>query len=171
MCFAHPVMLWSDNAVENTSRRFANLTYCLWIVSHLHRYCVKKLMYMCSHSTDHVSYFFLQVSFFNFILVVNFLIDLTVMLLCSVSHTLPPSPLYHTAPPDDRRPSHFCIISAIDYNQFVFFILANILTGCVNFTVDTLNTSSFPALIILSLYMVTLALVVTLLHRYKLKLI
>ena len=44
-----PVMLWSDKAVENTSRRFANLTYCLWIVSHLHRYCVKKLMYTCAH--------------------------------------------------------------------------------------------------------------------------
>ena len=29
-----PVMLWSDGAVENTSRRFANLTYCLWMVSH-----------------------------------------------------------------------------------------------------------------------------------------
>ena len=134
---------------------------------------LKSLCTMCSHSTDHVSSFFLQVSFFNFVLVVNFLIDLTVMLLCSVSHTLPPSPLYHTAttPPDDRRPSHFCIISAIDYNQFVFFILANILTGCVNFTVDTLNTSSFPAFIILSLYMITLALVVTLLHSYRLKLI
>ena len=62
-----------------------------------------------------------------------------------------------------------CAASAVDYNQLVFFVLANILTGLVNFSMDTLHADSAVALIVLTMYMATLLAVFLTLHRFKVK--
>ena len=118
----------------------------------------------------------LQVSMFGSVITINFLTDVAIMFLCYITHTPSPTPLYsHSLPSTPSKANsgspHFCLISAIDYNQFVYFMLANVLTGLVNFTVDTLSVSSVSAITILVLYMITLSLVVTLLHSNRIKLI
>ena len=35
-----------------------------------------------------------------------------------------------------------CVISALDYNQLLFFVLANIVTGTVNILFDTLHSGT-----------------------------
>ena len=66
--------------------------------------------------------------------------------------------------------SSLCIVSAIDYNQLAFFLLANVLTGLVNFSLDTLHTAAPLAVCLLTLYMCVLVAVVLLLHRSRIKL-
>ena len=62
-----------------------------------------------------------------------------------------------------------CFVSAVDYNQLGFFLLANIFTGVVNFAVDTLNSGTVFSVIILVLYMACLMATFTTLHKLKLK--
>ena len=116
---------------------------------------------------------FIQVSLSGVIITVNFIIDVITLFLSHLIYTSPPSPLYSSpgSSSGTKSSTYFCLISAIDFNQFTFFMLANLLTGLVNFTVDTLHTSAGPALLILSLYMITLALVVVLLHSNSIKLV
>ena len=64
-----------------------------------------------------------------------------------LSHTLGfslLSPLYaESSEKDPREEKHsqssVCVISAVDYNQLLFFVAANVLTGLVNMFVDTLH--------------------------------
>lgn len=62
-----------------------------------------------------------------------------------------------------------CAASAVDYNQLVFFVLANVLTGLVNFSMDTLHADTAVALIVLTVYMAVLLAVFLTLHRFKVK--
>lgn len=62
-----------------------------------------------------------------------------------------------------------CVCSAVDYNQLTFFLLANVLTGAVNFSVDTLHAGAESALAVLAGYMATLTVLFMTLHRYKVK--
>lgn len=97
---------------------------------------------------------------------VSFLIDILVFHLISLTPQ-PISPLYdflYTNPS-----SHLCLISAIDYNQFTFFLLANISTGLVNFTVNTLEANSLFALLLIILHTVGVSLVIVLMKRLKIK--
>ena len=64
---------------------------------------------------------------------------------------------------------HLGIMSAIDYNQFLFFLLANICTGLVNFTVDTIHASTVVSFIILILYLLFLTMVSISLKYFKIK--
>ena len=62
-----------------------------------------------------------------------------------------------------------CFVSAVDFNQLGFFFLANIFTGLVNFSVDTLNTGATLSIVILVLYMACLMAVFLILHRLNVK--
>ena len=104
----------------------------------------------------------------------------TDLLLLKIHHTLPssslPSPLFTstTNPRRNEKPPSsapsLCVVSAVDYNQLVFFLLANLLTGLVNFSMDTLHTRPPLALTVLVLYMCLLVSLSLLLHRFKIRL-
>lgn len=94
-------------------------------------------------------------------------IDLTIIPLADTT-LMPRPPPY--APPTEETP-HLCIASAVDHNQLVFFVLANVLTGLVNFSMDTLHASAGTALTVLVTYMATLAALFLMLHRHKVKII
>ena len=103
----------------------------------------------------------------------------TDLLLLVLSHSLPPpsslpSPLYtpltHMDPSSPHSPPPLCVVSAIHFNQLPFFLLANILTGLINFSVDTLHTPPPVALCVLVLYMCVLVAVSLGLHRLNIRL-
>lgn len=62
-----------------------------------------------------------------------------------------------------------CFVSAVDFNQLGFFLLANIFTGVVNFLVDTLNASMELSIVILILYMACLMAIFLVLHNLNIK--
>ncbi len=70
-----------------------------------------------------------------------------------------------------RHPSNtsVSIVEAVDYNQLGFFLLANLLTGLVNFSMDTLSADWSIALTVLHVYMAVLALVFCLLLKLNIK--
>lgn len=102
-------------------------------------------------------------------------IDILIHLLCSVLHSPLPS-LYITAsasPHDDNtklvRHSKVCFVSAVDFNQLGFFLLANLFTGIVNFSLDTLNTGTGLSVMILVSYMGCLMAIFIVLFKLKVK--
>lgn len=87
---------------------------------------------------------------------------------------MPRPPPYCIPTPSDpkvhaRESVPLCATSAVDYNQLGFFVLANVFTGLVNLSMDTLHASSVSALSVLLAYMALMLLVFVTLHRYKLK--
>ena len=70
----------------------------------------------------------------------------------------------------DKDSYHLGIMSAIDYNQFTFFLLANICTGLVNFTIDTIHTGPALSFIILIMYLIVLMTLTMLLKVFMIKL-
>ena len=105
-------------------------------------------------------------------------VDLVVI---SLSHLLlAPLPSLYTearalsTTPTQRRETpkwvdDVCFISAVDYNQLAFFLLANVLTGFVNFSMDTLAASVAVGLAVVVLYMLVLAAVFVSLHSHRIK--
>jgi len=105
------------------------------------------------------------------------------MILVAVHQTQRPAPpLYQTdhthnsnssgkgqrrAPPPPPTPS--CLVSAVDYNQLVFFLLANVMTGVVNFFMDTLRSGPVLSVAVICFYMAALQFIATALYSKKLK--
>ena len=84
------------------------------------------------------------------------------------------SPLYTESSEKDpckekHSQSNICVISAVDYNQLLFFVAANILTGLVNVSVDTLHAGPLQSLTILLLYMLVIVGTFVLLHTHRTK--
>lgn len=105
------------------------------------------------------------------VLSVTLTFDLLLLLLTKA--TSMPRPPPYQAPPTSgtesmERPP-LCTASAVDYNQLAFFVLANLLTGLVNFSMDTLNASALSALVVLLGYMAVLLVTFLVLHRYHIK--
>jgi len=61
-------------------------------------------------------------------------------------------------------------VKAVDHNPLFFFLLANLLTGLINITVETINTEDNTAVLIILIYQAVLAIVVTCLYRCNIKL-
>ena len=120
-------------------------------------------------------------------LAVFLVIDMALHLQCSVLRKPLPSPHPPGPSPPPQSPSsqpdrqsdsattknvrrsNVCFVSAVDFNQLGFFLLANIFTGLVNFLVDTLNTGATLSLIVLILYMACLMIVFLILHKFNIK--
>ncbi len=136
-----------------------------------------------THTHTHTTHT-LQFSYGFLMLAVFLAIDTLVLTLSTLLRSPLPSPLYHT--PQDQpqtdtgsrttlqntsTPSqyHVCIVSAVDYNQLFFFVMANVLTGVVNLTVDTLRASAPFGLTVLTVYMLVLVGTFVLLHTYGVK--
>ena len=129
-------------------------------------------------------YFTVQISYGVMMLAVFLTIDILLHIQCSVlrkplpsphapTPSSPPQPQPHNRSSDSAtkhvRCSNVCFVSAVDFNQLGFFLLANIFTGLVNFLVDTLNTGATLSIVILILYMACLMVVFLILHRFNIK--
>ncbi|XP_069082647.1 phosphatidylinositol-glycan biosynthesis class W protein isoform X2 [Pleurodeles waltl] len=64
----------------------------------------------------------------------------------------------------DQNQSDPCLINAINRNQLLFFLLANVMTGLVNTLIDTIHSSNSFSLSVLLLYMFCNCLVMYILH-------
>ena len=174
VCTAFAVLL--DAKVERVSRRFANLSFVLWIVRETSPHglivpiIVVVLWCYCFSPQTTVS---------GFVMVAVFAVDLMSFFIAHLSPNLPPhvlTPFFSTTHlTKDSQPvktaRHLCVMSAIDYNQFTFFILANLSTGVVNFAMDTMAAGSSLSLAIVTGHMLVVCLIVTVLQHYKIKLV
>ena len=67
---------------------------------------------------------------------------------------------------EHRVPVYF---RAITYNSLFYFLVANVLTGLVNFTFRTLEADAFTAMAILSLYLITLQAISLILYHLNVR--
>uniref|UniRef100_A0A8B9TP47 Phosphatidylinositol-glycan biosynthesis class W protein n=1 Tax=Anas platyrhynchos TaxID=8839 RepID=A0A8B9TP47_ANAPL len=140
----------SQAHADPVSRRMANLSYCIWVVAH----CL---------------------TFFVFFLVTDLVLLFTKLL---VKGSSVPSCWSVAKPPNTSKKdeteavpvrreselSHACLISAVNKNQLLFFLLANVVTGIVNIMIDTIHSTTALTLCILHLYMFFNCLIMYILH-------
>ncbi|KFQ16734.1 PREDICTED: phosphatidylinositol-glycan biosynthesis class W protein [Merops nubicus] len=131
-------------------RRMANLSYCLWVLAH----CL---------------------AFFTWFVVADLTLLFTRLLVpgssvpCCWDVVKPPptraQPAVGAVPVGrEGARAHVCLISAINKNQLLFFLLANVMTGMVNILVDTIHSNTAFTLCILHLYMFSNCLIMHILH-------
>lgn len=60
-----------------------------------------------------------------------------------------------------------CLISSINYNLLAYFLIANLLTGAVNLSINTINTPPITAFIIMNVYLLLLHAMITVFYRRK----
>ncbi|NWW49442.1 PIGW protein, partial [Pedionomus torquatus] len=140
----------SQAQADAVSRRMANLSYCLWVLAH-------------------------SLTFFTWFVVTDLLLVFTKLL---VKGSSVPSCWNVVKPPDsgtrhkteavptgrEGKLAHMCLISAINQNQLLFFLLANVMTGAVNILIDTIHSETAFTLCILHLYMFLNCLIMYILH-------
>ncbi|NXI48981.1 PIGW protein, partial [Chloroceryle aenea] len=140
----------SQAYAEPVSRRMANLSYCLWVVAH----CLT--LFTCFVVTD-------LTLVFTKLLVKGSSVpccwDVVKAPRISKKQEREAVPVGK-----EGKLSHFCLISAINRNQLLFFLLANVLTGTVNILIDTMHSKTAFTLCILHLYMFFNCLIMHLLH-------
>ncbi|NWW78788.1 PIGW protein, partial [Climacteris rufus] len=120
---------------EPVSRRMANLPFCAWVLAH----CLLLLGFFLATDLSLV---------FTKLLVKGSSVP------CCWSVVQPPgSSAKQGMEPGEDRLSHLCLINAINKNQLLFFLLANVMTGAVNILIDTLHSKAAFTLCILHLYM------------------
>ncbi|CAI9608362.1 unnamed protein product, partial [Staurois parvus] len=133
--------------VEPVSRRMANLPFCIWIIGQ----CVA---WLCS--------------FLICDLILAFAEYMTpgsnVPSTWNIRSTSYSSVRRVTSTKDSNKEVHQCLIEAINRNQLLYFLIANILTGIVNMTIDTIHSSNLLSLFVLVIYMFSNCLIVYLLH-------
>ncbi|XP_062072262.1 LOW QUALITY PROTEIN: phosphatidylinositol-glycan biosynthesis class W protein [Lepus europaeus] len=135
--------------IEVVSRRMANLAFCIWIVAS------SLILLGCLFLSD---------------MILSFAKFLIKGALVPCSWKLSQSPATNkkhsesVVPEAVRKESSLCLITALNRNQLIFFLLSNITTGLVNLMVDTLHSSTLEALFVLSLYMFTNCLIIYVLY-------
>ncbi|XP_062815444.1 phosphatidylinositol-glycan biosynthesis class W protein [Anolis carolinensis] len=130
--------------IDTVSRRMANLSFCIWVVAYA------LLLFSC-------------------FLVVDLVLVFAKLLVEGADvpgswNLAQPTPKKHDlAEPrgPKTRPRSVCMVSAVNQNQLLYFLLANVLTGLVNMLVDTIHSSTLAAMAILHLYMLTNCLVMS----------
>ena len=60
-----------------------------------------------------------------------------------------------------------CLISAVNYNLLAYFLIANVLTGAVNLSIETISAPPLLAFGVLNVYLLVLHAVVMVLYRCK----
>ena len=61
------------------------------------------------------------------------------------------------------------LVKAVDYNALLFFLLANIATGLVNMSVQTIHSSDYQSITILVGYQAVLGILFTILYKFNIK--
>ncbi|KFP23523.1 Phosphatidylinositol-glycan biosynthesis class W protein [Colius striatus] len=144
--FLHASQAYADPV----SRRMANLSYCIWVVAH----CL---------------------TLFLWFVVTDLMLVFTKLLVkgssvpCCWNAVEPPNASTRRevkAVPSRREGKQLpvCLISAINQNQLLFFLLANVMTGTVNILIDTIHSKAAFTLCILHLYMFFNCLIMHILH-------
>jgi phosphatidylinositol glycan class W len=59
------------------------------------------------------------------------------------------------------------LFTSVNQNQLIIFLLANVLTGLVNISTDTLASSDLNATVIVSIYMFTVGVIAMALRFFK----
>jgi phosphatidylinositol glycan class W len=59
------------------------------------------------------------------------------------------------------------ILSAVSRNGFLLFVIANLLTGAVNLSINTLEVDDWTAMLYLSLYLTVIGIIAIVLDRVK----
>ncbi|KFV92499.1 PREDICTED: phosphatidylinositol-glycan biosynthesis class W protein [Eurypyga helias] len=140
----------SQTYADPVSRRMANLSYCIWVVAH----CLT--LFICFVVTD-------LTLVFTKLLVKGSSVPSCWNLVqppsTSKEHEVEAVPIGR-----EGKLSHGCLISAINQNQLLFFLLANVMTGTVNILVDTIHSKTAFTLCILHLYMFFNCLIMYILH-------
>ncbi|NXJ05934.1 PIGW protein, partial [Odontophorus gujanensis] len=131
----------SQAHADPVSRRMANLSYCLWVIAH----CL---------------------TFFVSFVVADLTLVFTKLL---VKGSAVPSCWRAVKAPGSREPwqagaEHSCLIAAVNKNQLLFFLLANVMTGVVNVMMDTMHSKAAVTLCILHLYMFLNCFIMYILH-------
>ncbi|XP_054857293.1 phosphatidylinositol-glycan biosynthesis class W protein [Eublepharis macularius] len=142
--FLHAVQTY----VETISRRMANLPFCVWVVAH------GLSLLSCFLVSDLVLVF------------AKFLVD-GASVPCSWNFVqLSATNKKHDLELRDGQtiPQSVCMVSAVNKNQLLYFLLANILTGLVNMMVDTIHSNTVLAMFVLHVYMLTNCLVMYILQ-------
>ncbi|XP_070591454.1 phosphatidylinositol-glycan biosynthesis class W protein [Erythrolamprus reginae] len=131
--------------IDTVSRRMANLSFCIWIVANC----------------------FIALSSF---LVVDLILVFTKLVVGGAD--IPSS--WNILHPSTYKKSEFrhrknesqnmCMISAVNKNQLLFFLLANVLTGFVNMHFDTMHSNTLSAMLVVHLYMFTNCLIMYMLQ-------
>ncbi|XP_013007559.1 phosphatidylinositol-glycan biosynthesis class W protein isoform X1 [Cavia porcellus] len=135
--------------VEAVSRRMANLAFCMWIVA-------SSLIFLsCLLLTDII------LSFAKF-LIKGALVPCSWKLIQSPGTNKKHSDFL--VPKAEREELSPCLITALNRNQLMFFLLSNITTGLINLMVDTLHSSTLWALFVLHVYMFTNCLIIYILY-------
>ncbi|NXI39232.1 PIGW protein, partial [Galbula dea] len=140
----------SQAHVEPVSRRLANLSYCIWVLAH----CL---------------------AFFSCFVVTDLTLVFTKLLVkgssvpCCWDVAKPPKSSKKQGMevvPTGREGKllTLCLISAINKNQLLYFLLANVMTGTVNILIDTIHSKTAFTLCILHLYMFFNCLIMHILH-------
>ena len=63
------------------------------------------------------------------------------------------------------------LLAAIDYNQLVFFLMGNLLTGMINLSMNTLTASAAESATVVLCYMLTLCVLSLVLKHYNISLL
>ncbi|KAM5274557.1 phosphatidylinositol-glycan biosynthesis class W protein [Ctenodactylus gundi] len=135
--------------IEAVSRRMANLAFCMWIVAS------SLILLSCLLLTDIV------LSFAKFLVrgaVVPCSWKLTQLPVKNKKH------FEFLVPKGEEKDPHLCLITALNKNQLMFFLLSNVTTGLINLMVDTLHSSTLWALCVLHVYMFTNCLIIYVLY-------
>lgn len=130
--------------IEPVSRRMANLPFCIWTVA-------QALFFLsCISIADVVLLFAKVVSDFSL-----------------VPTSWCPNQNKKADEKTRRDMDGLCLIQAVNRNQLLYFLLANVLTGLTNVFVDTMNSRDVLAVSVLLWYMFMNSLVIFILHVNK----
>ncbi|XP_060115064.1 phosphatidylinositol-glycan biosynthesis class W protein [Heteronotia binoei] len=134
--------------VETVSRRMANLSFCIWVVAH------------------GLSLFSLFLAADLVLVFAKLLVDgVTVPCSWNIAQTSVTNKKRDLEPQDGPVPPRStCMVSAVNKNQLLYFLLANVLTGLVNVMVDTIHSNAILAMFVLHVYMLTNCLVMHILQ-------
>ncbi|XP_048873556.1 phosphatidylinositol-glycan biosynthesis class W protein [Brienomyrus brachyistius] len=138
--------------LEPVSRRMANLSFCIWTVA-------QSLLFLS------------LLSIADLILTFAKMLSNCSLVSCSwdpVKHSNPESVVLHKEV--KRKLEGLCLIQAVNRNQLLFFMLANIMTGLTNVLVDTVNSHDLIAVCILISYMFITSFITYVLHRKEITL-
>lgn len=127
--------------IEPVSRRMANLPFCIWTIA-------QSLFFLsCLGIADIALLFAKVVSSFT-----------------AVSASWNPRHRSETERKIMNKLDALCLIQAVNRNQLLFFLLANVMTGLTNILVDTLKSNDLFAVCVLLSYMFINSLIIFILH-------
>lgn len=150
--FSWLVTHFANNMIQPISRRFANLAYVAWVMSMSYSLIAMSILMIvsiiaCSHYKD----------------IAPALVPDKCLLQNEKSVDV-------NAIDYDPPPPTLCLVTAVNQNQLLYFLLSNLCTGIVNVCFDTLRAPDTSAFSIISLYMLVTLSVIWILHMKQSKL-